>query len=484
MRSTLRISQRGIILVLIPLAFELIFVGVLAWLLNDARQQMWEERRARAVASILTLLSRQTQTSALILARYSDSRDPQLLRRWEQLMTRAPGEFAELKALVKDKPADLKAVLDLETTYRGAMEVMDKCKTTFGTDDSFARFTYYPKLYRAAHDAERQMDTLVERYIAKETAGKESFERAGQQVTFWLCLGVILNVALALSLALFFSRGITKRLSVLVDNTFRLASHKPLNERLSGEDEIAELDRVFHAMAEALDDAAKKKQEFVSMISHDLRTPLTAVQGTLTLLDDGMYGKLSDVGQKRVRTAEQEVGRLINLINNLLDVERLEAGQMQLALQDTEVSSILKDAVEAMRPFAESKKIELDLDAAEMNAKVDRDRLMQVVINLISNAIKFSNADGKVHFALESENKHFVIRVQDWGRGIPASVGQSIFDRWRQVKASDGGSSQGTSKGSGLGLAICKSIVEAHNGTIGFNSNHGEGTTFWIRLPQ
>ncbi len=310
-------------------------------------------------------------------------------------------------------------------------------------------------------------------------ADRDANDSASNSIALWLTFGVLLNMVIALYLSVSFNRSITGRLNVLIDNTIRLAANKPLNNRVEGRDEIAELDSVFHRMADALAEATRVKQEFVAMISHDLRSPLTAVQCTLELISDGAYGELKEIGFKRVKTAERETDRLIALINNLLDIEKLEANQMSLDLAPIELAQLVETATESVRPLCEAKDVTIKTDLQQVKVLADDSRLMQVLVNLLSNAIKFSNKDSSVDVSIKLLPSAAEVSIKDYGRGIPVSLKESIFDRWKQTSKEDGKAG----KGSGLGLAISKSIVEAHGGTIGFHSVEGEGTTFWLRIP-
>ncbi|MGD9682225.1 MAG: ATP-binding protein [Candidatus Obscuribacterales bacterium] len=490
-----KIEQRGIVLVMVPLLFELIFVGVLAKMLLDARNQLFEERRARSVVTTVSVLSRRTQTAARILARYTNDREPALLEQYDRVVAPAPGEFKELRTLVKDRPDDLRTVIALEHSVLKAIAILEDCKEVFGQkNNKMAHLVYYPRLYRAGMTAEKEMDTLLQRYRAKELADREANDRASGIIFAWLAIGVLFNIGVAIILAVFFSRSITRRLEVLTDNTVRLAEKRPLSERVAGDDEIAELDRVFHRMADALHEADRLKQDFFSMVSHDLRTPLSAVQGTLTLLLDGTYGELEPRGEDRVRVAEAETERLMSLVNNLLDIERLESGQLSVAPSPLALAPLVEAASESVRSLSEAKKIEIVSDVEDVLLNADRERMMQVLINLLGNAIKFSPPDsrievtGRIEGGTEggtesgtedgTESGMVRISVRDSGKGIPQDVGDCIFERWRQVE-----SDSPVDRGSGLGLAISRHIVEAHGGEIGYESKDGEGSTFFVRLP-
>jgi PAS domain S-box-containing protein len=221
------------------------------------------------------------------------------------------------------------------------------------------------------------------------------------------------------------------------------------------------------------------KQEFIAMISHDLRTPLTSIGGTLTLIQEGIYGGISEGGSKRVLDAQRNVERLINLVSDLLDLEKLEAGRLTMELEPCDVADIIDQSVSSVKSYAEQKGVVLHVESAGAKIPADSDRLVQVLVNLISNAVKFSPVGGNVHVSSNSENGHVSLLVKDEGRGIPKEFQESIFERFQQVAASDGKRSMG----SGLGLAICKAIVESHNGSIGVDSDGATGSTFWIRLP-
>lgn len=224
----------------------------------------------------------------------------------------------------------------------------------------------------------------------------------------------------------------------------------------------------------------KLKREFVSMVSHDLRTPLTAVQGTLDLLEEDAYGELTEQGHKRVKVANESIDRLINLINDLLDIEKMEAGKMRLQAKPTSLLKILTDSVESVRTFAERHEVELELKLEEdLIVAADRDRMIQVVVNLLSNAVKFSPAAAKVSLTAEKDGKLALVKVIDRGRGIPQDHVDSLFQRFKQVKAADGARKKGT----GLGLAICKAIVESHNGSIAVSSEEGKGSEFRFTVP-
>ncbi|HEY2930662.1 MAG TPA: PAS domain S-box protein [Acidobacteriota bacterium] len=222
------------------------------------------------------------------------------------------------------------------------------------------------------------------------------------------------------------------------------------------------------------------KREFVSTVSHELRTPLTSIRGSLSLLAGGALGRLPEEAAEVVALAERNTIRLITLINDILDLERLESGKLEMHFDTIPLETVLRRSAEAVHAFADQEGITLEIPSSPSKVFGDGDRLVQVLVNLLSNGIKFSPKSSRVSIAVHESTAWVEIRVTDRGRGIPASHKRVIFERFRQVEASDSRQKGGT----GLGLAICKAIVEQHGGTIGVDSEEGGGSTFWIRIPS
>ena len=221
------------------------------------------------------------------------------------------------------------------------------------------------------------------------------------------------------------------------------------------------------------------KDEFVAMVSHDLKAPLTAVRLSLGLLADGTLGPQTEKAREVIAIADQNVNRLVNLINDTLDLKRIEAGGMELKLEPVPIQAVIDRSIEAVAPLASERGVRLDARPSTAIVRGDDSRLIQVVVNLLSNAVKFSVSGKTVRVEVSSAPECAEIRVVDQGRGIPAEHRETIFQPFRQVRRSDAEIKGGT----GLGLAICRAIVVRHGGSIGFESEVGKGSTFWFRLP-
>jgi signal transduction histidine kinase/DNA-binding response OmpR family regulator len=225
----------------------------------------------------------------------------------------------------------------------------------------------------------------------------------------------------------------------------------------------------------------KLKDEFVSVVTHELRTPLTSIRGSLGLLASGLLSAEPEQAQRMLEIAKVNADRLIRLINDILDIERMESGQVGLARTECDPGAVLRQAVDALYPIADAAGVRLDLQSTSdlPSVSMDVDRIVQTLTNLIANAIKFAPAGTSISVGAECIGLQLVVRVADQGRGIPADKLALIFERFQQVVASDGREKGG----SGLGLAICRSIVQQHGGTIWVESEVGRGSTFSFTIP-
>ena len=225
------------------------------------------------------------------------------------------------------------------------------------------------------------------------------------------------------------------------------------------------------------------KHQFVSVVSHELRTPLTSIKGSLQMLNSGIVGPLNDDQQELMEMAVNNSERLGQLVNDILDLERLDAGRMPLTPTDVSAASLAQQAVASMTGAATAADITLILtethDDIDLTVHVDPHRLVQVLTNLLGNAIKFSNHGSSVTVAATSIDGEVHIAVADSGRGIPADQLDSVFDRFGQVESGDSRREGGT----GLGLAIAREIVTRSAGRINVDSTLGTGSTFTVVLP-
>ncbi|MGF1516631.1 MAG: PAS domain S-box protein [Nodosilinea sp.] len=226
--------------------------------------------------------------------------------------------------------------------------------------------------------------------------------------------------------------------------------------------------------------AERMKDEFVSVVGHELRTPLTSIHGSLVLLASQKLGTMPPQAQEFLEISLKNTQRLTRLINDVLDLERIESGRVTMAMQTCPLTDLILQAVQAMQSMADAKAIQLTLEPTPVTVWVDADHIIQVFTNLLSNAIKFSPAQATVWIGSTKREHDILVWVKDQGRGIPTSKLDTIFKRFQQVDASDSRQLGGT----GLGLAICKNIVQRHGGKIWAESTPGLGSTIFFTLPD
>ncbi|HEY9784879.1 MAG TPA: HAMP domain-containing sensor histidine kinase, partial [Candidatus Obscuribacterales bacterium] len=328
MRFNWKLSHKGIILVSVPLVFELIFVLALAGLLKHAEHKAWTSKKGKEIVVRVGNWSKHLIEAHVMLVNYGFMHDPAALLAYERRLAQIPEVEKKLRVLAEDFPQVVPNLDRMQEYNRRMVIIMEESRHAIEGGGTMRMIPIARRIFVQMKTSYQPFMHEVEditQQVHKFSASDAEEKRTMDIVWAVLVAGIAFNIVLTIVLAIFFSKGITSRLSVLVDNTIKMKERKPLSAPIAGTDEIAELDRVFHEMADALGRAERQKQDFVSMISHDLRSPLTALQTTLAMANKGSYGQLNDKGKKRIEAAEASVERLIKLINELLDIEKMEA---------------------------------------------------------------------------------------------------------------------------------------------------------------
>lgn len=224
----------------------------------------------------------------------------------------------------------------------------------------------------------------------------------------------------------------------------------------------------------------RMKDEFISVVSHELRTPLTSMHSALKILSTGRLGLLSQDGQQMLEIADENTERLVRLVNSVLDLQRIESGDVTMEKRLCDADGLIVQAIEAMQPMAQQQGVALVLSQpSALQIWADADYMLQALTNLLSNAIKFSQAGRQVSITVEAQSEQTLFCIRDQGPGIPAEKLESIFERFQQVDSSDARRKGGT----GLGLTICREIIEQHGGHIWAESQLGQGSSFFFTVP-
>jgi signal transduction histidine kinase len=293
--------------------------------------------------------------------------------------------------------------------------------------------------------------------------------------------GGLIALSLSLILAFAISRWIADPLQQVVHAAQTYPSDEMKSISPSGPHEVQDLTRAFNSMIARVESSQKTQREFVANDSHELKTPLTSIQGfAQAILDEA-----ADTPEKRKQAAQviyNEAGRMHRMALDLLDLARLEAGTADLKMSAVDLKAILQNIVVKFTPQAQTAGIDLQLDVPTDLPSIiaDGDRLAQVFTNLVDNALKFTPANGQVTLSAVNAGANIEISITDTGIGVPQDALPYLFDRFYQADPSRAG---GEGHSAGLGLAIVKEIVEAHGGRISVRSELGHGTTFVIHLP-
>ncbi|MDZ4835045.1 MAG: ATP-binding protein [Candidatus Melainabacteria bacterium] len=596
----MRIFHKGLFLIAIPLAFQLVFFVALIVALEFAEstvdsQIALAERRLLAYKAF-------SECHAVVTIVTADSMDPD------------PGVFKELKAkefkaneliaqMQSDKTLTEKDAAAINEMKSEVAKYFTLMNGAVKLNNRKIRLTLEEKLgfYALLDIRIKKVSSTVEPMFQSQTRADNHFikERGAllDSLKTWTIAGLLASILLSAGATFAFSRGFVKRIKHLKENSLKLSHGEALLPSLKGTDEIAELDKVFHGVATAFRDSYQRelamfdsaadlifclnhsgeiervnqvltdslghdaesaigadirsfvleddresinnflekvksnkgqrletevrmissdadpfdyqwsarwepsrktfycvahdvterkrleqaKQDFVAMLSHDLRSPLAALAITIEMVVEGAVQKMPDKCVNVFAMAQKSVERLVNLINELLDLEKLEAGEMEITPSVVPVNRVFQTAMDSLRMSAAEQGVELEAIDHELSVRADEERIVRVLINLLSNAIKYSRSGDKVTLMADRiQNDGIEISVIDQGPGIPPDKLDNIFERYKQVQDAEKIHKQG----SGLGLSICKAIVEAHGGTIGVVSRLGAGSTFWFKLPE
>jgi PAS domain S-box-containing protein len=589
---SLKVSQKFLVAVAVPVVFELALVGTLFFFLAQADEARRRESQAKDLASSayrMIGLHVQRMTELMI---YKSTEDPAMLAKAQITADKMLGESIRIHNVVLRSTKSNETWNKLDTLVRqiGAehKQALDRLKA--GDKSGFAQ------LYGPMRKHFDDMMLTIDELTAQQTQTK-GIDVTGyiELARYALYVSLLLSLVTAFMLAYVFNTGTAERLKVIMDNTERLAAGQPPARALRGDDELAQIDRLYHGMYDSLamlrrrerailenvadvvcsidsgirftdineachklwgyqqeqliggrpvefveeedrelviqslkkaielgqearfecrlkrhdgttadtewsatwskeenslycvihDISARKhldrlKRDFVSMISHEIRTPLTSIQLTHSILAVELGEEVDEFLSNSLNAAQDNVNRLMALVNNLLDLDKLESGLIDFIAEPIPAKETVETSVSAIDALLRQKSIKITLDVdSEITFYADKDRLIQVMINLLGNAIKYSPPQSEITIAVQRQGDFVRVSVRDQGRGIPKDKLETVFERFRQVEAAD----QRVHKGIGLGLAISRAIVERHRGDMGVESVEGQGSTFWFTIP-
>jgi signal transduction histidine kinase len=415
-------------------------------------------------------------------ARYTVLRDPRYASAWRERAERVQVNLDRLASLVRtqDERAHLTQTKAAFAAYRAAV-VADETRPAgeARAERESGQEEEVRSIRSLGESVEEALDGLMEATYARVFASQAEAAQleARTWTTVFLSLGAAVVLALVGTGVLAF--GITRSLRRLSAATTAVAAgsyREPIPD--VARDEIGALARAFNAMAAQLRRVDETKEEFFATLSHELRSPLTSVREAAHLLRDGVPGSLNAKQARLVTVIGHSSDRLLRLVNQMLELSRLRAGVLPVARERVDLAGVVARAVEELRPQAEEGALVLTRERVGEHFETlgDEDKLVQVVVNLLANAVRFTPRGGSVTVRLVEAGQEVEIQVEDTGVGIPASALPRIFESWRQAHSDRGGT--------GLGLAVVRGLVQAHDGHVTVESHEGKGSRFTVLLPR
>ncbi len=588
----LGLRHKVLLVIAIPLAFELAFIAGLGILLDAAYKQNDRIQHCRDVVAASNRVINLFYESTRFLAFYSIRHDQSARARIDDTISQIPKTFAEMKRLARNNPKERKAIEDADSTARQLIEQFNALFSKIDeegfdlTGFATARESRV-KMQETLEELAQQLTAINERESAAQKVSPEDIERSRLLISELLLAGIVINTVTALITAFAFSKTILDKFEILSSNAQRFSQRQPLLKPIDGRDEISRFDQAFHDMTRKLqelerqesamianavdvicsltaagdftavspssvavlgyapeelvggsvgkviadgDDAdrvveklkthrtvelsaihesgrlvdtvwstqwveekqelfctvhdisekkrvERLKRELIGMVSHDLRTPLSSIRALFELLTRHTYGQINEKGLKRIASLDMDTLRLIQLINDLLDLEKMESGKLELRHTNCYMDEVAGRALESVIDLAERQQLEVKSDMESLLVSADPARIIQVIVNFLSNAVKFSQSGKRIWLRVKQDGQFVKVSVEDEAGGIAEGMEKKIFERFEQSSA------EHAKLGSGLGLSIAQTIIELHGGTIGVTNKSGIGAEFWFVIP-
>lgn len=401
-----------------------------------------------------------------------------------QSSLKAGNEFNELLqgALLQTNSGKIKKFLiDTDTKHKIFMDLVKKERELLKSGTIYPSAIYLEKKKLISESLIEQLKKIRQSSEQAALVKVVALDKSGDKVKTISIIISVIAVSIGLLVAFFITRSIKQPLDIMRAKTVEIAqANFERNLNITSPPEIAELASALNIMCHKLQEVDDLKSDFFSHMSHELRTPLTSIKVGTEMLLEGLGGELTQKQQHIMSIVAKESDRLIELVNSLLDLSKMEAGMLEYQFKPTDLASLVKKALESLAPLIEEKKIAINNRIGNLQpVTVDQERILQVLRNIIGNAIKFNHINGEICIEATMKVNEIEVAVKDTGPGIPKRDLERIFMKFQQVISSKGESKKGT----GIGLATVKQVILAHGGKVWATSQIGKGSTLHITLP-
>lgn len=483
MRTRLKLQSKGFLVVAVPLLFMFVLTAVLIYQIDSARLKQEELAHIRALVAAATKLGHAFQRSFVFTYAGSffgrPAEDKVVANRYRRFRDDMRSAELELKA------ASLKV--------DGSRVVVDRvCWQMAEVGGLLDRVMFdVPKGERMALMTERRaqlegvgarLREIIERYESVDRRSAFVMEEANGRIVETVVVGTVVNLLLALALGAYVSRDISRRVEQLSANTLRFAANEKLLPEVGGRDEIAELDHAFRQTVQLLEDSEVTRKRFYSALTAEMKAPIANVLSLISSILDTNTTELPGAAVERFARVRKNLDRLVLLVDDLENTENVtEGGTFEPVRKAVQGRDLLEKAAHLLEAIAQEKKMSVSTGGDDLQLFADEGMLLRVLVNFLSNAIKYCPCGSEIHLrCAEAPDGTVKFEVADNGPGISPEGQARLFGKFEQMSAEHGRRGAGT----GLGLASCKAIVEAHGGVVGVESELGRGSNFWFSVPR
>lgn len=475
------IFHRVLLIVMVPIIFQIIFLGVFDKQIESNRSLLKQQRRLSDISLLMNIIFLDSLKGTVSEAIYAISGEEKLRERALKSFDIAIAEFPPEDYFVGQENEEWQGVLKswrkLLRNHKNETSVVDSIKRAASTNQLKERLHEIKPLQKNATKIRSKATNLFRQDSLDIRIIQEKQLEAAKTLTISLIVTLIANILVTVILLLAFNRDIRKRLNMLVSNAASVSDPNFAFASVEGTDELAYLNKILWQTQTELRNASSERVSLMRQITTDIQTPLRESILSLNEFSVAIEAELTEKMKRQLQRAKNNIERVLNLVNDLLTMETLETGKVNLSKEECKVRQFAEDAILAVSSLAKQKNIEIENLCTDTSIFADKARLIQTVINYLANAIKFSPENTRIRVSDKPGENSVRICVSDEGPGMDEQTRARVFERFFQAESKE------KKQGFGLGLSICTLIVQSHGGILGCDSEPGKGSTFWFEIP-